>query len=124
MRPAGVHRFVARCVLERLGDAIGATVRISLIYGEPVEREGITVIPVAKARWGFGGRVDALAQAERADTRAGGGLVLTPIGYIEVQDGASRFRPIYDPAAFLPPVLLIGGIALLLVRALAKALRS
>jgi len=39
----------------RLADRIGARVSVKTVFGEPVERDGITVIPVAKVRWGFGG---------------------------------------------------------------------
>jgi uncharacterized spore protein YtfJ len=39
----------------RMADRIGAKVNVKTVFGEPVERDGITVIPVAKVRWGFGG---------------------------------------------------------------------
>jgi hypothetical protein len=42
-------------LLERIGQTIGEKAHASTIFGEPVEREGITVVPVAKARFGFGG---------------------------------------------------------------------
>ncbi len=114
----------ADAVLERLGAAIGATVDISLVYGAPIERGGVTVVPVAKARWGFGGRTDRDAPGARADARGGGGLVLSPVGYIEVRDGGARFRPIRDPAALLLVALCGGVIARLLGRILGTAFPS
>ena len=42
-------------LLQRLGETIGGKANVSTLFGEPVEREGVTVIPVAKARFGFGG---------------------------------------------------------------------
>jgi len=39
----------------RLGQAVGQGATVSTVFGEAVERDGITVIPVAKARFGFGG---------------------------------------------------------------------
>src|SRR6185437_1716047 len=42
-------------LLERIGKTVGQRAQASAVYGEPVEREGLTVIPVAKARFGFGG---------------------------------------------------------------------
>ena len=90
---------------------MGWHVRAGAIFGEPVERDGVTVIPVAKARWEFGGGTrrgtGRGATSERPDTAAdegsrsagGGGLALSPVGYIEIKDGQARFRPIYDPSA-------------------------
>ncbi len=42
-------------LLERIGQTVGDNAKVSTVFGEAVEREGITVIPVAKARFGFGG---------------------------------------------------------------------
>ena len=33
-----------------LAEKLGATARAATIFGDPVERDGVTVIPVAKAR--------------------------------------------------------------------------
>ena len=54
------------------------------VFGEAVERDGTTIIPVARVQWGFGG--------------GGGGARSHAIGYIELRDGKSEFRPIHDPA--------------------------
>jgi uncharacterized spore protein YtfJ len=34
-----------------MAEKLGAVARAATVFGEPVERDGITVIPVAKARW-------------------------------------------------------------------------
>ncbi len=41
--------------LTRLAERLGATAAASAVFGTPVERNGVTVIPVARVRWGFGG---------------------------------------------------------------------
>ena len=38
-----------------MAEKLGAVAKAATVFGEPVERDGVTVIPVAKARWGFGG---------------------------------------------------------------------
>jgi hypothetical protein len=60
-----------------------------LCYGEPVQVDGRTVIPVARVRaagglgqGGGGGRFDAV-----------------PVGYIDVSTEGSRFEPIAQPRA-------------------------
>lgn len=42
-------------LLKRIGETVGDKAKVSTVFGEPVKRAGITVIPVAKARFGFGG---------------------------------------------------------------------
>ena len=42
-------------LLGRIGETVGGKADVGTIFGEPVQREGVTVIPVAKARFGFGG---------------------------------------------------------------------
>ena len=83
-------------LLRRIGTTVGDRARVSTIFGEPVEREGITVIPVAKARFGFGGGGGAGSRQgeEGSGGGGGGGALVSPVGYIEVHDGSARFRRI------------------------------
>lgn len=82
-----------------MAEKLGAVARAATVFGEPVERDGITVIPVAKARWGFGGGAgqskdegDDGKQQEGAG--GGGGVQVTPVGFIEIKNDAANFRPI------------------------------
>ncbi len=75
-----------------MAEKLGAVARAATVFGEPVERDGITVVPVAKARWGFGG-----GEGHRKDedgAGGGGGVQVTPVGFIEIRDQAVTFRPI------------------------------
>ena len=63
--------------------------------GQPVERSGVTVIPVAKATWGFGGGSGGEAGKEGAG--GGGGGFVAPLGYIEVRESGAKFKRIRDP---------------------------
>jgi uncharacterized spore protein YtfJ len=83
--------------IERLGRQLGIGVNAKHIYAEPVERGGVTVIPVAKAVYGFGG--GGKKESEQG-SGGGGGAVLTPIGYIEIKNGTTRFRPARDPLVY------------------------
>ena len=90
-------------LLERIGETVGQRAQVSTIFGEPVEREGVTVIPVAKARFGFGGGGGSGAHEadEGSGGGGGGGVAVTPIGYIEVRDGSAAFKRISTPLDFL-----------------------
>ena len=75
-----------------MAEKLGAVARAATVFGEPVERDGITVIPVAKARWGFGG-----GEGHRKDedgAGGGGGVQVTPVGFIEITNNTANFRPI------------------------------
>ena len=115
-------------LLPRLGETIGATARASVVYGEPVEREGITVVPVAKVRYGFGGgsgrRGTEEADAAQTGTGGGAGVQAFPLGYIEVRDGRSRFRRIRDPAGTTVRIAVVGGLGLLALGSLRRLLRG
>jgi len=110
------HSFVEQ-LAQRLGIAANATT----VYGEPVERGDVTVIPVAKARYGFGGGSGTNKTGEEG-SGGGGGVSVTPIGYIEIKGGNTQFRKIRDPQSLIT-ALVIGGIfALLTVRSISKLL--
>jgi len=87
-------------LLERIGETVGRRAQASTVFGEPVEREGVTVVPVAKARFGFGGGggSGAREEGEGAGGGGGGGVYVSPIGYIEVRDRSSEFKRISTPA--------------------------
>src|SRR5258708_8627856 len=62
----------------------------------------MTVIPVAKARWGLGGGSGKNGIAGRREGMGGGGgVIVQPVGFSEVSNGESRFRPILTPRAWL-----------------------
>src|SRR5438552_9944 len=42
-------------LIERIADSIQLHANAKQVYGEPVERDGTTIIPVARVQWGFGG---------------------------------------------------------------------
>jgi sporulation protein YtfJ len=79
---------------ENLAERIGASARASAVFGEAVESQGVTVIPVARAKWGFGG--GSGGREGEQGSGGGGGISVAPIGYIELRDGEARFRRIHN----------------------------
>ncbi len=111
----------AATLLERLAERLGGQAGAAAVYGTPVERDGVTVIPVAKVTWGLGVRGATKTAAEDSEPRGGGGVMVAPLGYIEIAQGQARFRPIRDPmmlwgagslmvAAGLSAWLVLGGL--------------
>ena len=63
------------------------------VYGEPYEKDGVTVIPAAFV-WGGGGGGDGL-DGQRAEG-AGFGVVAHPVGAYEIKGGKVRWVPAID----------------------------
>jgi uncharacterized spore protein YtfJ len=115
-------------LLEQLVERIGGRTGVQTLFGEPIERNGTTVVPVARVRWGIGAGagsmsgVDEGTDATGSGSGGGGGAVADPVGYIELDAAGVRFRPIVG----LPPnplAILAFGLALTLVlRAVARLL--
>lgn len=96
-------------LLERLAEIVQVHANAKQVYGEPVERNGVTVIPVARVQWGFGGGGLGRGPIERGG--GGGGVRAYPIGFIEFKGGKADFRPIDDPRSELKLALAaVGGI--------------
>ena len=104
--------------IERLAERFGQRAQASAVFGEPVERSGVTVIPVAKATWGVGG-----GSGEKAGEHGlggGGGMSVAPLGYIEVRDTGAEFKPIRDPRLMAGAGAAAVGLAALAARALSR----
>jgi uncharacterized spore protein YtfJ len=108
--------------VERVAEKMGFYAHAKTVYAEAVEHDGVTVIPVAKVRWGFGGGTGK--KKGKSGKGGGGGLKASPLGYIEIKDGQTEFKPIRDPAA-LVPLVAVGGLAgWVLLRSLRKLIRG
>jgi uncharacterized spore protein YtfJ len=95
-------------VVDRIGGGEFGTAKV---FGDPVEREGVTVIPVAAVRMGFGGGTRSDPGKRHDGEGAGGGGAITAAGYIELKQGTSRFVPVLRPermAAMLLGAVLAG----------------
>lgn len=101
-------------VAERIGLAAG----VAAVFGEPVERDGVTVIPVARASWGAGG--GGGGEGEEEGFGAGGGAIASPHGFIEIGGGEARYRRLGNPLR--GPLLLIGALVTVVVAARAAVL--
>jgi uncharacterized spore protein YtfJ len=132
--------------VERMAERVGAKASVRAVFGDPIERDGITVIPVARVRWGFGGgagrgpiavgpgATGGAPEGAPLDvtpddgnsgfgTGGGGGATADPIGYIEIGPDGATFRPIVSPMPSPGFILAAGASAALLLRGVARLLR-
>lgn len=71
-------------------------VTVKRVFGEPYEKDGLTVIPAAAVRGGAGG---GTGHDEKGQEGEGGGFGLQgrPVGAYVVKDGQVSWRPAVDP---------------------------
>ena len=92
-------------------DAIAA----KRVYGEPVEREGVTVIPAAAVRGGGGGGGD-----DSNNGGAGFGLTARPVGAYVISGESVEWQPAVDLQRVMRGWQVVGGLAVLAAWSLAR----
>ena len=115
--------------LERLVDRIGGQTGIRAVFGEPIVRGELTVVPVARIRWGFGGGEGSAGESgagpvSDSGSGGGGGLAADPIGYLEIGPEGATFEPIVPPYPSPLFLLALGLTAAIVLRALARLIRG
>jgi uncharacterized spore protein YtfJ len=100
--------------LSKLVESLGGTASAEAVFGTPVEKDGVTIVPVARVRYGVGGgggrgpgrkKGDA-GDAEQVGYGHGGGVQAVPVGYIELSGGRASYKRIADPARPMAIALL------------------
>lgn len=90
----------AQNLIEKLGESLGSTATVKSVFGEPIHREGKTVVPVAKIMYGFGGGFGS-GPIKRPEAEGkvgeggggGGGVRAYPAGALEITPDGTRFIP-------------------------------
>ncbi len=93
---------------------------VQKVFGEPIERGEVTVIPVAKALGGSGG---GSGQDRSGDGGEGGGFAVRvkPVGVYVIEQGHVRWVPAVDPVR---AVLASGLTAMALLAAVRRIARA
>jgi len=91
-----------------------------MVYAEPVEKDGVTVIPAARVAGGAGG---GNGEDQRGQRGEGGGLGLTarPAGVYVIKDGDVRWRPAVDVNRVIATAGMVAVAALLVVGRVLRA---
>jgi uncharacterized spore protein YtfJ len=97
------------------------TLTVKRVYGEPYERDGVTVIPAARIRGGAGGGRGEGTQDQGKSSGGGFGITAQPVGAFIIRDGELHWRPAVDVNRIVLGGQVVAVFALLAVRALAKA---
>lgn len=107
-------------VLEQIGKAEEAfTVR--RVFGEPFEKDGVTVIPAARVQGAVGGGGGEAPDGQGKGTGTGFAMNTKPFGVFVIKDGDVAWRPAVDVNRVILGGQIVAVVALLVVRALIKA---
>lgn len=111
--------MAANEMLQRLGESLGSTANVKSVFGDPIQVEGKTVVPVARLIFGFGAGFGSGRGADRSLTDGhaeggggGGGVRAVPAGALEITASSTRFIPFHDTrwlAATFATGLLLGA---------------
>ncbi|EYT53632.1 hypothetical protein H490_0109750 [Leucobacter sp. UCD-THU] len=108
---------------QQLADTV-TQVGVRSSYGEPVEVDGTTIMPVACTSYGFGAGEGGggLEDAQGEGSGGGGGGMSVPVGAYVSRDGYTRFEPnIIALLAVGVPFVWVAGRALArIIKALKK----
>ncbi len=107
----------AQEIMSQVSDAMHAR----RVFGEPYQKNGVTIIPVATVRGGWGGG-GGQGENQEAGWGGGGGLTARPIGAFVINADVVTWRPAVDVDRMILVGQIVGAIALLTLGATLRAL--
>jgi uncharacterized spore protein YtfJ len=113
----------ARSVVEQARDVVS----VRRVFGEPIERDGVVVLPVAVVRGGAGGGAgEARPSGEAPGGTSGGagwGAMARPAGVFVISGDGVRWQPAIDVNRVIVGGQIVAIVALLVVRSVLKGSR-
>jgi uncharacterized spore protein YtfJ len=97
------------------------TLTVKRVFGEPYEKDGLTIIPAARVLGGAGGGSGEDPQGQARGSGSGFGLTARPVGAFVIRDDELSWRPAVDVTRIVLGGQLVAVVALLTVRAILKA---
>ena len=103
-------------------DQIGGKAGANAVFGEPIVRGDLTVVPVAQMIIGAGAG-NGISDEAGSGAGAGSGALTRPIGHLEITDAGARFVPLRRPwfdGGLMVAVAFSGLLAAKAIRALLR----
>src|SRR5262249_42924975 len=101
-------------------------VTVKRVFGDPYERNGVTLIPAASLRGGAGGgKGEGGAGASAPGSGPGGafGLTAKPAGVYIIEDGKVRWQPAVDVNRIVLGGQIVAIVGLLVLRSILRRRR-
>jgi uncharacterized spore protein YtfJ len=97
------------------------TLTVKRVFGEPYEKNGVTIIPAARVQGGAGGGRGEDPKGQGKGSGSGFGMTASPVGAFVLRQGELSWRPAVDVNRIVLGGQVIAIVALLTVRAIIKA---
>ena len=97
------------------------TLTVKRVFGEPYEKNGVTVIPVAKVQGGAGGGGGEGPEGQGKGSGSGFALIARPAGAFVVKGDDVQWRPAVDVNRIVLGAQVVAIVAFLSIRAIVKA---
>jgi uncharacterized spore protein YtfJ len=108
--------------VKELLEQVRDTMTVRRVFGEPIERDGVMIIPVAGVRGGAGGGGGSgeATQGSPEGYGAGWGMNASPKGVFVVENGQARWQPAVDVNRIILGGQIVAIAALLVFRSIVK----
>ena len=108
--------------LDELMSEARDSLHVRRVFGEPYEKDGVTLVPAAAIRGGGGGG-EGTEAGEEGPTGSGGGFGVTarPVGAYQIKDGEVSWVPAADTTRVIILSQLVVVVALLVLRSILRS---
>ncbi len=117
--------------IDELTSKVRDTLTVRRVFGDPIEKDGVTIIPVASVMGGAGGgegparHVAGQTPEEEASASTGSGAAFgvsaKPAGVYVVKDGKVRWQPAIDPSRIAVLGQVTAIVIFLVVRSIVRS---
>ena len=97
------------------------TLTVKRVFGDPYEKNGVTVIPAARVQGGAGGGGGEGPEGQGKGSGSGFGLNARPVGAFLIRGDEVTWRPAVDLNKVILGAQVVAVVALLTIRAIVKA---
>jgi uncharacterized spore protein YtfJ len=94
---------------------------VKRVYGEPYEKDGVTIIPAARVQGGAGAGGGEDAEGQGRGSGSGFGVSARPVGAFIIRGGELSWRPAVDVNRAILGGQVVAVVALLTIRAIVRA---
>ena len=93
---------------------------VKRVFGEPYEKNGMTMIPVARVQGGAGGGGGEGPEGQGKGSGSGFGMSARPVGAFLIREGEMAWRPAVDVNRVALGCEIVAIVALLTIRSIVK----
>ncbi len=90
------------------------------VFGEPIEKDGITLIPAVRVQGGAGGGGGEAPEGQGTGSGSGFGVNARPVGAFVIRGDEVTWRPAFDVNRIILGAQVVAMVALCAIRSIVK----